>query len=159
MTNTVVFTMGLPAAGKSSWINGNLGESHTIIDPDGFKESHPDYDPKNPHELHAWSQGEVEKLWNLCLSKCEGDWVVDGTGTNSDKMVRRINQAISAGYTTQLVYVTCSLKTSLLRNSQRERVVPEHVIKSKALDISTSFEIVSQYVDTVKVVDNNTWRA
>ena len=152
--STVVFTMGLPAAGKSTWTRSNLS-SFTIIDPDAVKEAHSDYNANDPGALHGWSQVEVEKMWNSCLSKGEGNWVVDGTGTNSEKMVRRITQAQAAGYSTELVYVTCSLETSLIRNARRDRHVPEHIIKSKALDISTSFEIVSKYTSKVTVIDNN----
>lgn len=153
----IIFTMGLPAAGKSYTADKMFGATHTTIDPDAIKSSHPDYDPTNPAALHAWSQEVCERLWMEALASGCGDWLMDGTGTNSDKMVRRINQAKAHGFTTKLVYVTCSLAKSLKRNSERERVVPEHVIKSKALDIATSFEIVSQYVDSVQVVDNNAW--
>jgi len=153
MTSEIIFTMGLPAAGKSTWTNQMSG--YTVLDPDAVKESHPEYDPANPHALHAWSQDVIEGRWQECLSSKSGKWIVDGTGTNSEKMVRRIKQAEAAGYSTKLVYVTCSLETSLARNAARERHVPESVIRNKALDISTSFEIVSEYVDCVVVVDNN----
>lgn len=152
---TVVFSMGLPAAGKSTWISENLADTHTIIDPDAVKESHADYDPKNPHALHAWSQEIVEGLWADALVTGAGLWVVDGTGTNAEKMVRRINEARAAGYRVELVYVTCSLETSLRRNAARPRVVPPAVVKAKALDIATSFDLVSPHADAVTVVDNN----
>ena len=152
---TVVFSMGLPAAGKSSWIAANLEETHTIIDPDAIKETHADYDPSNPHALHAWSQEIVEGLWADALAAGAGQWVVDGTGTNAEKMVRRISEARAAGYRVELVYVTCTLETSLRRNAARPRVVPPAVVKAKALDISTSFSIVAPHADTVQVVDNN----
>jgi len=154
-TNTVVFTMGLPAAGKSTWVAANLAETHTIIDPDAVKESHADYDPANPHALHAWSQEIVEGQWSEALATASGLWVVDGTGTNSEKMVRRINQARAAGYRVELVYVACSLATSLRRNGQRARIVPEHVVRSKARDITTSFELVAPHADAVTVINTD----
>ena len=153
----IIFSMGLPAAGKSYTMGKLYGSSHTMIDPDAIKEAHPDYDAKNPAALHGYSQEVTERMWMQALASGCGSWVLDGTGTNAEKMVRRINQAQAHGFTTKLVYVTCSLSKSLKRNSERERVVPEHIIKSKALDIATSFEIVSKYVDSVEIIDNNAW--
>lgn len=155
MTNEVVFSMGLPAAGKSTWIAANLANTHTVIDPDAVKESHADYDPRDPQALHAWSQEVVEGLWAECLTAASGSWVMDGTGTNAEKMVRRMNQAREAGYSVRLVYVRCTLATSLLRNSQRSRIVPEDVVRGKARDIATSFELVSPAADSVTIIDND----
>ena len=73
-------------------------------------------------------------------------------------MVRRINQAKAEGFRTELVYVTCSLETSLRRNRARARNVPEHVVREKALDIQTSFDIVSPCVDKWTIIDNDTDR-
>ena len=151
----VVFSMGLPAAGKSTWIAANLGDTHTVLDPDAVKESHPDYDPATPHELHVWSQEIVEAQWQAALTAGAGLWVMDGTGTNAEKMVRRINEAKAAGYRVELVYVRCTLKTSLQRNAARARVVPPAVVKAKALDISTSHEIVAPHADAVTIIDND----
>jgi predicted kinase len=149
---TMVFTMGLPAAGKSYIVSRDL-PSHTVLDPDEMKKSIEGYDPKNPHAVHAESQRIMEAAFGAALIGT-GDWVIDGTGTNAEKMVRRITQAKAAGYTVELLFVTVSLATSLKRNAARDRVVPENVVRSKALDISTAFEIVAPHADTVKVVDN-----
>lgn len=153
--NTMIFTMGLPAAGKSTVCNARYADTHTVIDPDAIKEAHEDYDPKNPAALHAWSQEVAERQFNAALAASEGNFVIDGTGTNSEKMVRRMNAAKAAGFDVALVYVKCTLKTSLIRNAARTRVVPEHIVRSKALDIATSFELVAPFADTVEVVNND----
>lgn len=150
----MVFTMGLPASGKSTKATELFGATHRMIDPDAMKENHPDYDPKNPQDLHEWSQQEVERMFAEALSD-GGYWLVDGTGTNAEKMVRRMEQARNAGFTVRLVFVTCTLATSLRRNAARPRVVPEAVIRSKALDINTSFRLVAPHADTVEVIDND----
>ena len=155
MKAEMIFSMGLPAAGKSTICNARYGSTHEIIDPDAYKENHPNYDPKNPQALHAWSQEKTEKNFAAALAAGTGRFVVDGTGTNSEKMVRRIQTAQAAGFTCRLVYVKCTLKTSLARNAARARNVPEAVVKAKALDISTSFELVAPYADTVEVVNND----
>jgi predicted kinase len=152
-TATMIFTMGLPAAGKST-ISRRDYASFTAIDPDAVKESHEDYDPANPAALHAWSQEITEKMFAQAIIDASGQWIVDGTGTNAEKMVRRMNAAKAAGFRVELLFVTVPLAVSLERNAKRERVVPTHIIKSKALDISTSFEIVAPYADNVRVVNN-----
>jgi len=154
-TPTVVFSMGLPAAGKSTWVNANLSETHTILDPDAVKESHPDYDPKDPQALHAWSQEIIESRWADVLARGAGQYVLDGTGTNAEKMVRRMLEARAAGYRVALVYVRCTLATSLKRNAARARVVPEDVVRGKARDISTAYAIVAPVADSVEVIDND----
>ena len=155
LDSIVVFSMGLPAAGKSTWIAAHLSDTHTVLDPDAVKEAHPDYNPASPHELHAWSQEVVEAEWQAALAGGAGLWVMDGTGTNAEKMVRRINEAKAAGYRVELVYVRCTLETSLQRNAARTRVVPPAVVRAKALDISTSFEIVAPHADAVTVINND----
>lgn len=150
----MVFTCGLPAAGKSYVVARDFA-SYTSIDPDAVKEAHPDYDPKNPAALHAWSQQVTEQLFADALANADRDYVVDGTGTNAEKMVRRMKAAAAAGYRTRLVFVTCTLETSLRRNAARARVVPESIIREKALDITTAFEIIREYADAVQIIENN----
>jgi predicted kinase len=153
--NEVIFTMGLPAAGKSTLANARYSDTHTMLDPDAVKESHPDYDPKNPRALHTWSQTVVEAQFAQMIADRSGLWLVDGTGTNAEKMVRRMNAAKAAGYDVRLVYVKCSLKTSLARNSMRARVVPEDVVREKALDVATAFELIAPHADAVECVNND----
>jgi len=154
--NEMVFTMGLPGAGKSTALTQlGLTDTHYTIDPDTHKQAHPDYDPKQPELLHAWSSQQAEKEFLAACATGEGLYIVDGTGTNSDKMVRRIRQAQSMGFVTRLVYVRVALKTAIYRNANRERVVPEEIVREKSLDITTSFDIVSSVVDVVQVIDND----
>jgi predicted ABC-type ATPase len=149
----MVFTMGIPAAGKSTVAAAKFGATHTIIDPDAIKETHPSYDPENPTLLHAWSQEVTEQMFHAAIESGAGAWVIDGTGTNAEKMVRRINQARAAGFTVRVVFITCSLQTSLRRNAARIRKVPVECIISKARDIQTAFEIVRTFADTTEIVD------
>lgn len=150
----MVFTMGLPASGKSTEALKRYGRDYTMIDPDAIKETHPDYDPKDPAALHTWSQDEAERLFATAL-KSGGRWLVDGTGTNAEKMVRRINEARAAGFSIHLMFVTCTLATSLRRNATRDRVVPAEVIRAKALDINTSYQLIAPHADTLEVIDND----
>jgi len=150
----MIFTMGLPAAGKS-YTSSRMFPNHTAIDPDAVKEAHPDYNPKNPAPLHAWSKEVTERQFNAALADGTGSYVIDGTGTNAEKMVRKMTAAAAAGFTVTLLYVKCTMATSLKRNAARERVVPEHIIRSKALDVATAFELVAPYAENVRIVNND----
>lgn len=154
MKNEMVFMMGLPASGKSG-TRDKMFPGYTPIDSDLFKMSHPEYDPKNPSILHEWSAKEAEKAFYAALAAAKGQWVVDGTGSNSEKMVRQMEQAKAMGFTIRLVYVVVSLQTSLERNAKRTRVVPESVIREKAQNIATSFQIVAPHADEVQVINND----
>lgn len=153
---TMVFMMGLPGAGKST-VSDKLYPELPRIDADAIKQSHPDYNGSNACELHQWSLEQFEIQWQQAVLAGESV-IVDGTGTHADTMVRRITMAKAAGFTTKLLYVKVSLKTALKRAAQREketgRAMPAQVIRDKARDISTSFDIVSSYVDEIQVVNN-----
>jgi predicted kinase len=151
-TKHMVFTMGLPGSGKTT-VATILHPLYGILDPDIYKLDHPDYDPNDPSAVHEWSQVVMEKEFSLALST-SGSYIVDGTGVNSEKMVRRILQAQAAGFTTTLLYVKVSLNTAIARNANRDRTVDERLIRSKANDIATSFDIVSGYADDNQVVVN-----
>lgn len=152
---TMTFAMGLPGAGKSTVLaTGGYLQNAVCIDPDQIKESHAEYDPKNPQLLHAWSTEVAERQFQAALAS-ESNYVVDGTGTNSEKMVRRIRQAQAAGFMCRLVFVRVSTKTAMARNASRARSVPDQIIREKALDMATSFEIVSAAADEIRVIDND----
>lgn len=153
----MIFLQGLPGSGKSTLALELFGSTHNFIDPDAIKASHPDYDPANAAAIHSWSKDEEEKQFLAAVSG-EGLWVSDGTGVNAENMVRRMNIAKSFGFTVKLFYVKVTLQTSLRRASKRERVVPEDVIREKARNIATSFEICSAYADSIEVVSNDTDR-
>lgn len=150
----MVFMMGLPAAGKTT-VAADMFPSHTHIDADAIKATHPDYDPRNAQDVHEWSMEIAYRMFDDALASHAGLWLIDGTGTNAENMVRRMTRAHDAGFRVQLVYVKCSLETSLRRAALRERVVPEFVIREKAASVATAFELIAPYADDVTVIDND----
>jgi predicted kinase len=149
-----IFMMGLPAAGKSTYAVRQFKSTHNFIDPDQIKTLHPEYDPENAFVIHDWSTDVAENLFNAALM-AGGNWLLDGTGTNSEAMVRKMSMARAHGFTVKLVYVTVSRETSLRRAALRERKVPRAVIEEKARNIETSFRLVSPHADSVVVVAND----
>lgn len=153
--NEIVFLMGNPAAGKSTVATREFGTTHTFIDCDQFKAAHPDYDPKNPAALHAWSAEQAGAMFKDACHNGRGRWVLDGTGANVERMRQDIAAARQNGFTVSLFYVRCSLETSLRRNSLRDRVVPEEIVRQKAAAVAGSFEQIQRYADNVIVVEND----
>ena len=158
-TNTqpkALLTMGLPGAGKSHVLSTKYAgfcQSAVMIDPDLIKQEKVDYDPKNPAVYHEWSKQEAKKRQMLAMVNGQ-NLVVDGTGTNVEKMVKQIRDLESMGYEVEVVYVRVKLTTSIQRNASRERTVPVEIIMEKHELISTAFEILSSYT-TVTVVNND----
>lgn len=152
-TKTVTFTAGAPGAGKGYIIERDYAELH-VVDCDKHKQAHADYDPKNPGALHAWSSEMATKEFFSMLSG-DDSFVFDGTGTDTAKLANFMNQATLAGFSTEVCYVKVSLATALKRNSERERVVPESLVREKFATIATAVDILSDYADTVRVVRND----
>lgn len=152
----IVFTMGLPGSGKSSTLKQmGIPDTHVLIDPDEIKKGLPGYDPKHPGLVHEESSQIAEDMFQEALRRGEGRYAVDGTGTNAEKLIRRIRQAQRAGFYTRVVYVRVRLETAIGRNARRERVVPESIIREKAADIETAASLVMPEANCFLQKDND----
>lgn len=149
-----VLTMGLPGAGKSTVLETKYNlNNFTVVDPDEIKKSHPEYDVKELSVCHEWSKQEAE-LRIAKVIRDQENVIIDGTGTNVEKMYSRITTLQAAGYEVELLFVKVSLKTAIQRNSERDRVVDEEIIREKFLYIKDAFEILSTAADSSVVVNN-----
>lgn len=148
----LVVMVGGPGSGKS-YVRSQLFADLPVVDCDSVKASHPDYDPKNPAALHAWSAAEAMRALLGYLSRGESV-VYDGTGTNLERLATLVSVAHAAGMSVQAVLVTCSLATALQRNAARERTVPEHVVRMKHAQVGESWLVLRSMVDCWEVYDN-----
>lgn len=152
----IVFTMGLPGSGKSTTLKRmGILETHGIIDPDLIKQELPGYDPKKPWLVHAESARRAEAMFRAALASGVGRHAVDGTGTTVETMIRRIRQAQLAGFYTRVIYVRVGLNTAIARNAARVRVVPEEVIREKALDMETSVSLLQDEANCFVQINND----
>jgi len=149
----VIFTAGSPGAGKGFILKRDYSETY-VVDCDRIKQSHPDYDPKNPGAVHAWSSEQATREYFEMLAYDE-DFIFDGTGTDTDKLVNFINQAHLAGFETEILYVKVSLAVALERNAKRARTVPVNLLKEKFALIATAVDILSGYAMKVTTVNNS----
>lgn len=147
------FLIGLPAAGKTT-IARETFPGMLTLDCDSIKASHPDYNPKNPAPLHAWSKEVLRGQFETTLAGTES-FIYDSTGTDWQSMAANMTAAKLAGFRTTLFFVTCTMAESIRRNSLRSRVVPAHIIETKAETVAASFDILKNIADTVTVTDNS----
>ena len=145
--------MGGSGSGKS-YVRNIRYAGMTTLDCDDIKTTHPDYDPKNPQDLHAWSASELKRAFFATTATGES-FVYDGTGSTAERYVNYITHAQEMGYEVEVCYVTVPLTVALKRNAARTRTVPEDVVREKHSLVATAFEIVAPYADTVTVVRND----
>jgi predicted ABC-type ATPase len=158
-----VFFTGLPGAGKSQ-VKTKKYLQHTgfkDIDPDEIKKLHPNYNPTNlkgTYHVHDWSIAEADRQLSEVLPT--GDpFILDGTGTNVNKLLPKMRMAKAAGYRVFLVYVYVPIEISVFRNRQRGaqpggRWVPESIILDKAKTQDKAFDQLKAGADKYKVVLN-----
>lgn len=151
----VVFMAGAAGAGKS-YIRSRTEDLRDleVVDADQFKAAHPDYDPKNPGALHAWSSQMAREAYVAKLNGTDS-FIYDGTGTNAEKYVAMIREAHAAGFRTEIVYVEVSRETSLERNAARERNVPEYIVNEQHDLLPTSIEIISREAGEFRTINND----
>ena len=153
MEKKLVIMAGLPGSGKS-YVRSRKYADLKVVDCDELKKTIPGYDPKNPGAVHQQSKVlEAEAIYKK-FGNGES-FVYDTTATNWARLVKMIQDAKALGYEVELCYVKVSLKTSLYRNANRERVVPESLIKEKAALLPVALEVLSGYVDSYVVVNND----
>lgn len=150
----MIFTMGAPGAGKSYIADREYGDTYNLIDADEFKEMLSSYDPDDPSACHEWSSRMADRLFGRALDE-GGRWIWTRTGSTTEELIRDMLAAANAGFEVKLLYVRCSLETSLRRNRRRERTVPEDIVREKARTITDSFRAAREIADGAEIIDND----
>lgn len=154
---TAIFSMGLPASGKSTTLKAKYGNDYrnfNFLDCDSIKEEHPDYDPKRPELVHDWSKEQLKKRVALALER--GDNIImDSTATNISRIVAEMEDCKRKGYFVHLVYVRVSLETSKARNAKRTRTVPVSLIEEKFEIIEKAWDVLASVADSCELINND----
>lgn len=143
--------MGLPLAGKSSWIEEANLFGYSVVSADKIKEEHPDYKPESAYKLHDYSVTKAEQEMNS-ISNTGVNIVMDGGGINNSYTIRIINMLKSKGYSVKLVHIKTPLSVCIERNKIRERKVPESEIIDKSKKENDQFNRLIKIVDDYEVV-------
>ena len=138
-TATIMF--GLPASGKSTWIEAHKSQFEKIISADTIKEHMLGFPEKYPRdEVHQLSvdtaSGHVEKLSSRHLDY-QFDLVVDAGGINNKYTFNMVNSLLDKGYDVTIVHLDTPLNICLARNAERNREIPVPVeaIHEKAVKL------------------------
>ena len=118
-------------AGKSRQIDQRYRSRNipmTVIDLDAEMVAHPRYDPADPDSVYR-----LEEAWAFANARVEANFqasltnrsyarvIVDGTGTNIERQVRRMKEVRAAGWFVKVLYVRVPVKTAIDRAMLRTR--------------------------------------
>ena len=135
-----IFMIGLPGAGKSRIIydryerhlSSRRERTTVVVDLDREMAMHPEYDPRDPDRLYLdaaqtaykWADSRAEAHFASSLSNPKlRRLVIDGTGTNHQRQIRRMALARQQGWFVKALYVRVPAKTAILRAQLRGRGV------------------------------------
>jgi len=167
-----VFMVGLPGAGKSRIINLRYVTDHRkglrkvestlVLDLDKEIILHPAYDPANPdavylaagQQAYKWADARVEAKYLAGLRDPNiKRLIIDGTGTNVERQIKRMGQARDAGFFVKALYVRVPARTAIVRAAMRKRGVSPERIRSYHSKIARAIEVARVHADEVEVVD------
>ena len=164
--NVVVFMCGLPGAGKSTVIDRRYRggwlrrRSTAVLDLDTEMAQHPAYDPSDPDKVyrgrHAynWADKRVENRFLEALQdKSLARIVIDGTGTNCERQVRRMRAAREAGWFVKVLHVHIPPQTAVRRASKRSRPVAAPKIYAYQAKIAQSLVAMAAEADELETFD------
>ena len=176
----VVFTLGIPGAGKSFCLRRRYDFSKiALVDLDEEMKKHPKYDATHPSllykdpEAYRWANDRTQERYEMLLRRRHPLIAVDGTGTHIDRQKVRIQMAKeganrdslnkphdesrvsnSWSYRTILFHVHVPLQIALERNAKRSRQVPVDVMMEYDTKIREAVDILRDDVDEYILVDN-----
>ena len=145
-----IFMLGLPASGKSTFIEENYSKGYSIVSADNIRVNHPDYNPLRPEDIHEECVALAEKSMYI-IAKTKSNVVMDGGGINNTYTLRIILKMKEYGYTTKVIFIDTPAQVCIDRNKQRvvhgERFVPDNAIIDKAYRLKKSIEILTPICD------------
>ena len=149
-----VCTFGLPAAGKSTWLQDHYDEEY-IISADKIKESYPGY----THEKHGefYKQAVQEAKEQVFAALRDGHkLIVFDTGSINNKYSLEIFQMVVATanpfYEIELVVFTAGADICIARDEGRPQSVGADVINEKAKNGPRALANLLPFVTKVHLV-------
>lgn len=162
-----VFLAGGPGSGKS-FIVGKTGLVNIgmklVNSDDEFERRLKDagLDKSNPDDIYS-PQGQALRGKAKKTTKNKQDMylkgrlglVIDGTGKDADKMIRQRKQLEDIGYDTAMIFVDTDLETSMIRNKERARKLPDAEVKTMWKEVqSNKKRFKSLFGKNFAIVDN-----
>ncbi len=119
MPEVVIFTGGV-CSGKTTLRKENFGDSHISIDAsDIFLHLSAGAYLDFP-SIHRKAMNAIGKTLALQAFQNKSDIVIEIVGDNGDKFDDLINDIVSIGYRTKVIYVNCDIEEAIRRNDNRD---------------------------------------
>jgi predicted kinase len=84
--------------------------------------------------------------------------IIDGTGDSFSKIKKQKQQAEELGYDTYMVFVNTSLEVAIERNNNRDRVLPEELVRTIWKDVQQNLgAFKGLFGGNFDIVDNTTY--
>jgi predicted kinase len=128
-----------------------LGTNLSNMNPDQYKKS---------QEIRTVAKRVVVKQTLNYINGKLG-MLIDGTGHNANKISKKKKMLEGLGYDCFMVFVNTNLKVALKRNANRERVLPEDVVKEYWTDCQQNLgKFQSMFgASNMLIVDNSKYQA
>lgn len=130
------------------------GPAYVRIDSDLVKEHIPGYDPKNPHAVHRESTKVARELFHQAKENRQHIAYM-GTGQDARYYKNLIKQLKKEGYVVHLVMAELDETTAIARANQRDRQVPEAIVRETNRKASQNFEEIAKEADSWVVYDTS----
>jgi predicted kinase len=135
----VIFLAGGPGSGKSYVVDRATGGSGLVLSNSdimfkigigkaGLSQKMPDDETEQRNLVRSKAKHLSNKRLRLWLDGRLG-MVIDGTGHDFEKIKNQHRDFTALGYDASMIFVNTSLEVALDRNSKRDRVVPEEIVK------------------------------
>jgi dephospho-CoA kinase len=162
-----IFLAGGPGSGKSFMVGQTALTSlgFKLINSDimfenalkkaGLSTTPDDIASTAGQEIRGKSKTLVGKQLDLAINGRLG-LVIDGTGKDFSKIQKQANMLKELGYSVAMIFVNTDLETSLARNAQRDRSLPEDMVKAMWKDVQNNIGKFQNFFSrTFIVVDNS----
>ncbi|MEO6304820.1 MAG: zeta toxin family protein [Bacteroidia bacterium] len=165
--DNLVIMMGSPGAGKSFVIdnivnlpNYKLLNSDKTLEYFAKKRNLSTKDSEIVSDLHKELSPKTKTFRDKFISHQKGktelpNIIIDITGGNIETLQKLNKLGKEVGYTTTLIYVITTLENALIRNSVRERTVPEEIVYKTYKEVQDTYYKTFQIFDAVYIKNND----
>ena len=81
--------------------------------------------------------------------------LIDSTGRSYDKIENTKDQLESQGYKTTMIFVNTDLQTALRRNKQRERTLPDELIRKNFSAVEQQLGRFQRLFNDIHIINNS----
>lgn len=162
-----VLMMGLTASGKSSIVQGVVGDGSAFVnvDPDAIKDDLPEFHEalsqraRNAAFLVHKESADVAARLKKEAVKSRRNVVIDGTGRDGAAYEETLKHLKKGNYEVHLMMAHCDTETAVDRAKERAektgRWVPPEVIRKMPREVHANFQRIAKLVDNVSLFDTN----